>query len=120
MRLLFSFAAIVCATLVGCTPEPKSKVEYEIFPAEIIVLKPGETKDVKVTRKGQDLKDTDLAITSSEPKVTAEGGKFKGDAKESTVTVKAAADAPEKEHTLTLKAGDVTKTVKVKVEKAGS
>lgn len=118
MRLWFTAAAVVCAVLVGCDRGTSGKVvEYDIYPAEVLILKPGEAKDVKVSRKGADLKDTDLAFTSSDPKVTAEGGKFKGDAKEATVTVKAAPDAAEKENTLTIKAGDVTKTVKVKVDK---
>ena len=128
MRILLSMAAMFgAATLVGCTSGTTTgtgrttagAVEYEIYPTEVIVLKAGESKDVKVSRKGGDAKDMDLSITSSDPKVKVEGGKFKGDAKEATVTVKADPDAPAKEHTLTIKAGDVTKTVRVRVDAAG-
>jgi hypothetical protein len=135
MRALFALTATVCAlTLVGCTNSTKpgtpaatgktaGNVEYDVFPTEILVLKPGESKDVKLTRKAKDakdMKDTDLTVTSSDPKVKVEGGKFKGDAKDATVTIKADPDAPAKEHTITIKAGDVTKTVHVRVEAAGA
>ena len=131
MRIVFAFSALFSAlVLVGCTNATKSgpgtgpggvgktasTVEYDVFPTEIIVLKPGDTKDVKVSRKGKDMKDSDFTVTSSDPKVKVEGGKFKGDAKDATVTIKADPDAPAKEHTITITAGDVTKTVHVRVD----
>ena len=129
MRILYASTLIVCAALlVGCgNRESKSgtgtgtaggNVEYEVYPTEIIVL-PGEQKEAKVSRKGTGLKDADVTVTSPDPNVTIEGGKFKGDAKEATITIKAAPGATAKEHTVTLKAGDVTKTLKVRVERAG-
>jgi len=85
-----------------------------------VTLKQGESKDVTVTRKGEDLKDLALEITSSDDKaVTVKGGKFKGDGKETTVSISAAKDAAAKEYTVTIKAGEQTKTINVKVEKAG-
>ena len=130
MRILYAsvlmFGAVV---LVGCTGRDTKSgtgtkagvgaVEYEVYPTEIIVLKPGEQKEAKVSRKGKELKDADVTITSPDPSVTVEGGKFKGNTNEATVTIKAAPDAAPKEHTITVKAGDVTKTLKVRVEGPG-
>jgi hypothetical protein len=131
MRILYATCILALSVaLIGCTRDNnksgkpgatgKTNVEYDVYPTEVIVLKPGESKDVKVSRKGKDLKDTDLTVTSSDPKVTVEGGKFKGDAKEATVTLKVAPDAPNAEHKITIKVGDVTKTVNLKVDKGGA
>ena len=126
MRTVYAVTLTIgCATLLGCgrgsptTRVSGGAVEYDVYPTEVLVIEPGQSKDVKVSRKGGEAKDADLTVTSSDPKVMVEGGKFKGDAKEATVTVKADPDAPAKEHTITIKAGDVTKTVRVRVEPAG-
>jgi len=120
MRRLSLLPLIFAVLLIGCGKKDKDTIVYEVFPTEVVVIPSGESKDVKVGRKGgKELKDLDLQITSSDPKVMVEGGKFKGDAKEAMITIKTAADTPDKEHTITVKAGDVTKTFKVRVEKAG-
>lgn len=119
MRILFSTIVLGCSlVLIGCGGKDKDGITYEI-PTDVLVIPQGSSKEAKVSRKGKTLKDADLTLTSSDPKVTVENVKFKGDAKEVMVTIKAAADAPEKEHTITIKAGDVTKTMKVRVEKVG-
>lgn len=127
MRLSLLSAAILGLGLVwvaGCERNPSgdkaASIKYEVFPTEIIVLKPGDSKDVTVKRSGKDLKDAKLTVTSSDPKVKVKGGEFKGAAGEATVTVQAEADAPAKEHTITVKAGDVTKTINIRVEAAGA
>ncbi len=117
MRRFLALGLIAGLATFGCVGESTKpgSVEY-VVPAEVITLKQNESRDIKISRKGKDLKAQDLSIASSDPKLTVEGGKFKGDAKEATITVKAAADAaPDKEQTLTFKVGDVTKTIKVKV-----
>ncbi|OWK39770.1 hypothetical protein [Fimbriiglobus ruber] len=94
-----------------------------MYPEDVLILEPGQAKDVKVSRKGDSTKQSDITVTSSDPKVKVEGGKFAGGAKDATVTVRADADATAKEHTLTIKVGGVTKTVHVRVstsEKAAS
>ena len=86
----------------------------------MLILEPGKSAEAKVSRKGKDLEDADVTVTSPDKDVTVEGGKFKGEAKEATVTIKASPEAADKEHNITVKAGDVTKTIKVRVQKAGS
>jgi hypothetical protein len=125
MRSTIAAAAFAALTLAGCgggSPtgtRAAGVVEYDVYPTEVLVVEPGQSKDVKVTRKGGDMKDHDLTVTSSDPAVKVEGGKFKGDTKEATITVRADPSAPAKEHTVTIKSGDVTKLVKVRVEPAG-
>lgn len=127
MRTIMATAVLAGAFALGCqgttttlrTTSDASAIEYEVYPTEIIVVKPGESRDVKVTRKGQGLKDTNLTVTSSDPKVTVEGGQFKGDSKEATVTIKTSPDTPENEHAITIKSNGTTKTVRLRVEKAG-
>jgi hypothetical protein len=126
MRTVYAATLTIgVATLLGCgggsptTRVTTGTVEYDVYPTDVLVIEPGQSKDMKVSRKGGEAKDVDLTVTSSDPKVRVEGGKFKGDAKEATVTVKADPDAPAREHTITIKAGDVTKTVHVRVEPAG-
>jgi hypothetical protein len=122
MRITFlSAIAIGTSMLFGCgsgSPSARTTsevIEYDVYPADVLVLEPGQAKDVKVSRKGDAGKESELSITSSDPKVKVEGGKFAGGSKDATVTVRADADAPAKEHTLTIKVGGVTKTVHVRV-----
>lgn len=91
-------------------------VEYDVFPTEVVVLKQGESKDVKLSRKGNELKDANLVVTSADPKVKVEGGQFKANGREATVTIKADADAPAKDHAITIRSGNTTKTINVRVE----
>jgi hypothetical protein len=104
----------------GEVAPPVVKASTYKVSSEDVALKQGGSKDVTVTRTGADLKDEKLEVTSSDPKVTVKGGEFKGDAKETTLTIQAAKDAAAKEQTITIKAGDKTiGTIKVNVEKAG-
>jgi hypothetical protein len=120
----FAFTLGVSAT--GCkkaannntssgTPPSGGGITYELSLAEITIA-PGESKDVTLKRSGKDLKDQEVTATG-EGKVKAEGGKFKGDAKEVKITIKAGDDAEEKDHTVKIKAGSEEKTVKVTVKK---
>jgi hypothetical protein len=93
-------------------------IEYNIFPTKVIILKQGEKQEVPIERKGKDLKDLKLELSSSDEKVKATGGEFKGEEKGATITIHAEKDAPAKEHTITVKAGDVEKKIDVKVEPA--
>jgi hypothetical protein len=96
---------------------PAAKIEYKLAD-KTVTLKQGDSKEVTITRKGTGLKDLTLDITSSDPKVTVTGGKFKGDGTEATLKITVAKDAAAKDHTVTIKAGDTTLTIDVKVEKA--
>jgi len=126
MRIMFLTATLLSslALVNGCDRAPTTKtvgiVEYDVFPTEVIVMKPGESKDVKFTRKGKDLKDTNLTVTSSDPKVKVEGGQFKGSGADAMVTIKVDPDAAAKEHKIMLKSGDVTKTLNIRVDAAGA
>lgn len=134
MRLLYATTVLTLAVaLVGCANrDNKDKVpakggpatvEYEVYPTEVIILKPGETKDVQVKRKGKDLKDVDLVVTpadATDKTVTIEGGKFKGAEQEAKVTIRTTPETPEKEYVINVKAGDQVKTIKIRVEKGGN
>jgi hypothetical protein len=122
---IVSVMALGTITLVGCgTGSPTARtttevIEYDVYPADVLVLEPGQSKDVKVSRKGDAAKESDLTVTSSDPKVKVENGKFAGGAKDATVTVRADPDATNKDHTLTITVGGVTKTVHVRIGTAG-
>jgi len=101
------------------TPE---KPQYNVEPSTL-TLKQGETKTITFSRTGKDLRDQDVTVSSSEPKVSAkikdDAKGFKGDAKSVDINVTAAADAPKGDATVTVKVGtDIDKKVTVTVADA--
>jgi hypothetical protein len=92
--------------------------EWDVFPTEVIVLKPGEMKDVEISRKGKSLKSVTVKTESSEPKVHVKDVEFKDDATKAKVTIHADEKAKPGKHTVTLTAGDTKKTIEVEVTKA--
>jgi hypothetical protein len=98
--------------------EAEGAVVYDVTET-IIVLKPGEKKDVELTRKGKTLKGVTVKGESSEPKVHVKTEDFKDDAKAAKVTIHADEKAPPGKHTVTLTPDDGKKTtIEVEVMKA--
>src|SRR5262245_35629192 len=88
------------------------------FPTEVIILKPGEKKEVAIKREGKekDLKEQPVEVTSPTKHVTVEEGKFEKEGKTATVTVHAAKDAKPGKHTIKVKADGQEGKIDVEVK----
>jgi hypothetical protein len=99
--------------------EAEGAIVYDVSET-ILVLKPGEKKDVDFTRKGKTLKGVTVKGESSEPKVHVKTEDFKDDEKKAKVTIHADEKAPPGKHTVTLTADGAKKTIEVEVTKAAT
>jgi hypothetical protein len=101
------------------TADKMVRIDNFIFPTKVIVLEPGKPTEVAIKRKGKEPKDHQLKLTPSDAKLDVKGGKYAGDAEETTVTITAAKDAKPGDYTITVESGGESKKIDVKVEKAG-
>ena len=93
-----------------------TKVTGLKFTPDVVEVKAGGTAELKVTRIGGDMKAAKLELTpATSSGLKATGGEFKDGQAETTVTIAAPAGS-RTDAGLTIKAGDITKVVPVKVK----